>query len=489
MNPAEMMFRRRFSVNLYKNRRLELSRMNFYKDFVNTNRGDPYPILSSCGEYTETVMGGRYIFSSERDGTLSRLLGQFFPYASYELGVDELDGKVGFTFRLSDGAAVFAGIETVNGYIELFTAVGERCERYDSGWKFFSGLKFIVTCRRDALDFYFDNGKGIVFIKSFALPEFASSSYRKVFSSSTASVTVSGDVMISSVKSYMDSGISQADIRPIRYENGDIMTDGGKVYLTMSVRMQAGGYQGIFSWIPGTDAFELTGALFYDGGDGLWGNDVAASVLYHRSEKKWYVWVCSFCRGHILGHAVARGDIRFGVNVLDITLMERMTEGACDTDFLGKQGDEDPDFRFDEERGVWIMSLCRISSATGAYSYFFFESDRPFDGYRYIGNTKSGAETGGSMVKIGGELYFICGNDFSKRADYRVYRYGDFDNHSKLRCDYDDGGFRGWGTVMPIELGTRRRFFWLTFDRHNGSDYNWSYGNLYGYEADEYEMI
>ena len=29
----------------------------------------------------------------------------------------------------------------------------------------------------------------------------------------------------------------------------------------------------------------------------------------------------------------------------------------------------------------------------------------------------------------------------------------------------------------------RTRYFWLTFDRHKGSDYNWSYGNLYCFEA------
>ena len=49
--------------------------------------------------------------------------------------------------------------------------------------------------------------------------------------------------------------------------------------------------------------------------------------------------------------------------------------------------------------------------------------------------------------------------------------------------DHPDGRFRGWGTVMPLRLGSRTRYFWLTFDRHGGSDYTWSYGNLYGFEA------
>ena len=39
--------------------------------------------------------------------------------------------------------------------------------------------------------------------------------------------------------------------------------------------------------------------------------------------------------------------------------------------------------------------------------------------------------------------------------------------------------------VMPIRMSARMRYFWLTFDRHNGSDYNWSYGNIYCFEAEE----
>ena len=50
------------------------------------------------------------------------------------------------------------------------------------------------------------------------------------------------------------------------------------------------------------------------------------------------------------------------------------------------------------------------------------------------------------------------------------------------KFNYPDGGFRGWGSVFPVKSGSRTRYFWLTFDRHNGSDYNWSYGNLYCFE-------
>ena len=113
----------------------------------------------------------------------------------------------------------------------------------------------------------------------------------------------------------------------------------------------------------------------------------------------------------------------------------------------------------------------------------FFSSNDPFSGYKYIGKGYEGAETGGSFVRIDGKRYFICGNDFNVTSDYRIYSD---DGMQNARFDYPDGGFRGWGTLMPIKLGSRTRYFWLTFDRHNASDYNWSYGNIYCFEADKF---
>ena len=54
---------------------------------------------------------------------------------------------------------------------------------------------------------------------------------------------------------------------------------------------------------------------------------------------------------------------------------------------------------------------------------------------------------------------------------------------TEAKFNFPDGGFRGWGTVIPVKQGTRTRYYWLTFDRHRGSDYNWSYGNLYCFEG------
>ena len=172
--------------------------------------------------------------------------------------------------------------------------------------------------------------------------------------------------------------------------------------------------------------------------------------------------------------------MRFGVNVIDVELMPKANENAPIDAFLAFAGDEDPDFFHDAENSRWLMAICRRDPEAKNYRYFFYESDSPFEGYKCIGKGYAGAETGGSFVKVNGERYFLCGNDFHATSDYRIYgKHG----MSAPKFDYPDGGFRGWGTLMPIRLGSRTRYFWLTFDRHRGSDYNWSYGNLYLFEA------
>ena len=85
-------------------------------------------------------------------------------------------------------------------------------------------------------------------------------------------------------------------------------------------------------------------------------------------------------------------------------------------------------------------------------------------------------------MAVDGEIHFVCGNSFDRRSEYRIY---DKDGVRLARFRYPDGGFRGWGCVIPIKMGSRKRCFLLTFDRHNGSGYNWSYGNFYCFEAEE----
>ena len=455
-----MQFHRLFSKTMYKNLKLPLGEMIFTKDFINDTRGDLYPLLVKSADCMESVENNTYVLSG---GSMERMLGQFFPYATYETTFScSHGGSCGFSFHIPDGTAFIC----YDGQTIVFTDGNQKtCLTYACTH---SLVTLIVSCRPGAFDVYFEVNGQPQFVTTFETEVFARSNCQEMFQKGYVSVLAQGSVTLYAASFYIDCGISQADIRPIRYENGDVMMEDGKIYLTLSIRMQEKTFQGIVSWIPGTSSFALTGALFYDAGDGVWNGDVAASILFHRPTQEWYLWVCSFSHGHILGHASFTGDPRFGVNVVDITFMSD-----------GVQGDEDPDFYYDAETGTWYLAICRLDSVTHSYKYVFYKSSQPFEGYTYIGCGQDGAETGGSFVTIDDEKVFICGNSFEKRSDYRIYSKSGL---SQASFDFPDNGFRGWGTVIPVSMGSRNRYFWLTFDRHNGSAYNWSYGNVYCFE-------
>ena len=468
MDLFDLQFRRKFSMSMYKNLRLKLAEMSFAKDFVNDSRGDLYPMLWKEDTAFESVDSDTYTV----DGGVKRFMCEYFPYATYEITANADDGKVGFCFAIPDCEAVISV-----GKGKLFY----RCDTHEESIDLHNNGEFTMclSCRPGAFDVYFKNNDKAQYFCTFKETAFNDADLYEVFTNGYAALYADGKVAVKEVLSYIDNGISIADMRTIRYENGEVMVDGGKVYFTASIRLQEQCFQGIFAWVPSTAEIELTGAVFYDSGDGRWCGDVAASVLYHRAENKWYLWVCSFAHEHILGHSIFEGDPRFGVNVIDIELMEKSDKGD-NSDFKGIEGDEDPDFFYDEEKNKWFMAICRLDPEINQYRYVFFESDKPFSGYKYLGKGTGDAETGGSFVKINGEQYFICGNSFEKTSDYRVYSK---DGVRSAQFNYPDGGFRGWGTVVPVKMGSRIRYFWLTFDRHNGSSYNWSYGNFYCFEA------
>ena len=465
-------FKRKFSLSMYKNLKIKLGEMSFFKDFSNDLRGDLYPLTQKKTDCVECVENNCYVI---KGGAVKRLFCQFFPFASYEITCNAVKGDVGFCFQLPDSEARIL----TNGDQVKYSCAG-HLETCDVPEFVGSRLTMIVSCRPGGFDVYFKNNGKPEFLRTFYEESFKNSNLHSLFSDGYVFLYATEGATISEVLSYIDNGISIADIRPIKYENGEPMLEQGRIYLTASVRMQEGAFQGVFSWIPGTAEFEMTGALFYDSGDGKWRNYVAPVILYHRAEKQWYVWVSSFEHEHILAYGAFGGDPRFGVNVVDVKLMEKASDTAEMTAFAGFKGDEDPDLFYDEENHRWLMAICRIDPKTQSYVYVFFESKDAFCHYTYIGRGKDGAETGGSFVKINREIFFICGNDFKATSEYRVYSK---QGMQTATFNYPDGGFRGWGTVVPIKMGSRTRYFWLTFDRHNGSAYNWSYGNLYCFEA------
>ena len=471
MDIVNSVFKRKFSMSMFKNLQLPLGEMTFTKDFVSDRRGDLYPVLAKSDDCSEKIAANRYFVDG---GKAERLVGQFFPYATFEAEFCLQGGACGFGFAIPDAKAYVMRDESA-----ITFRCGEQEERVECDAEKGS---LIISCRPGAFDVYVQVNGTPKLVHTFRTAAFAKSHDQKAFINGTVSLAVSGCVEVKTARYYIDNGISLADMRPIRYENGQVMMEQGKVYFTASIRMQEEMFQGVFRWTPGLADVEICGAIFYDAGDGLWCGDVAASVLYHREKQQWLLWVCSFNHGHMLAHAAFEGDPRFGVNVVDVELITPADEKDDITVFAGFKGDEDPDFFYDAKSGKWLMAVCRLDRESRKYRYVFFESTQPFEGYTCIGMGKPGEETGGSFVKINGELHFVCGKSFSSVSDYRIYRK---DSMHTAAFDFPDGGFRGWGTVIPVQQGSRTRYYWITFDRHNGSAYNWSYGNFYCFEAME----
>ena len=481
MKPSELNFRRCFSLNPYRRLKLDISEMSFSKDFISDKRGDPYPLLETEGDISESVSGGIYTLKSSSGGYVKRMFSQFFPIISYSFSVKAAENcKVGIS--LEDNGLDFSVLISDKGEGEI--SFEKEKIPFTAGK--IEGCTVTLTFRNSGVSIYKTDCQTEKLLKDFRFKDFEKLSYYNVFSDTVAAVccqlSENSRLEISEVKAFLCDGISHADMKPIRYEDGTPIVENGRIFFTFTSRLESEMYQSVISLCPSLCDFRLEGAMLFDTGDGKCCTDVASSVIFDRSAGLWYIWMCSFSHGHVPARAKTSADPRFGINIIDVKLLKESKDGD-NFRFAGISGDEDPDLCFID--GKWNLTVCRLFGKEG-YKYLRFVSDSPLDGFTYADCTPTGGKTGGLMVPFEDGYYFICGTDFNSRAKYDVYPYNDFSKREPLKCNYDDGGFRGWGTVFAHDSGTRRYYYWITFDRHNASDYNWTYGNIYMYRSKEY---
>ena len=483
MNMHELSFRRKFSYNPFQALRLPVCEMSMYKDWIHDNRGDPYTVLHRQGDVREQIVNARYTVTSSEGGEITRLLGAFFPYYSYSFHICRADhADVGIAVRDGNGDR---RIEVMLCDRKQFT-VRANDEYWNLPCEIIGGETVKITFRAGGVSIYLNRGEMPELIGDISVPLLEEYLNYRVYASATCALftrlQAGGEAIYRHVEGFLCGGLSHADPKPIKYEDGTPMIENGRLFLTVSSRLEKGCFQSMLSWNPTLCDFRMEGAIFYDVGDGKCCDDVAASVVYDRRTKEWYIWYCSFSHGHVLARGQIMGDPRFGIQVVDAELLP-LWDGSDRTAFAGVPGDEDPDLAFID--GRWHLTVCRREPEDG-YHYYRFVSDAPLDGFIYVDRTLTGGKTGGMMIPFEGRYYFACGTDFHSRALYDVYPYDDFSQRERLTCNYDDGGFRGWGTIIGVPIGSRKRYYWITFDRHNSSGWNWSYGNIYVYEAEEY---
>ena len=481
MRLVDANFKRRFCVNYYRNLTLPMGEMSMHKDWVNAGRrGDPYPITDIQGDASECIANERYTVNFGNSGSVRRLLGAFMPWLTYDVEYEKLSGEIGFALTSPIGEASVllseCGTLTVS-YKDIKRVVS--VEKRDSATLSvsFRGLGVSVFCVKD----------GVNELLVDLADDFFASLRNECNMCETKIHLIAhsngGETVIKSVNWYLSAGISQADIRPVRYEDATPIIEGGRVFLTATARCVEYKYQVVLSWCPSTCDFKLEGALFFDVGDGMWCDDVASSLIYDRTAGIWRIAMCTFSHDHTIAIGKCESDPRFGINIIDVTPMEKAKNGDSKEKFVGFVGDEDPDMILID--GKWRFAVCRCED--DGYHYYHFVSD-DLESFEFVARSEGCEKTGGSYVRAADGVYFVCGSDFNKRAVYDVYSLDNLNSPIKnLTPDYDDGGFRGWGSVMMLPCGSRYKYTWITFDRHLGSHFNWSYGNIHVFDSETFK--
>lgn len=290
-----------------------------------------------------------------------------------------------------------------------------------------------------------------------------------------------GEVIIKSVNMDITTGVGQADIRAITYENGDPMLDGKRLWYTMSIRGLdlPNHIQGVFSLDPTVFDIKLEGIILFDQNDGLLRNEIASHIFYDRNINLWRGLTTGFSayanpekeKKQLLA-VESKRDPRFGFSIMNAVP-------------IGMVGDfEDPHILFDSEAKKWRMLTCENQVG---YKAIMLESDFWNKDYKRIAGPVEHNSTGTSIQKIGDKLYCFTG---SEEREIFLYTYPDLKEIGNLNMDLppwnETSGTRVWPNVVQLPEVYPFRFIALMMDRYNYPGLkgpNWSYGALYLYHG------
>ena len=219
-----MDFKRKFSMSMYKNLSIKIGEMTFLKDFVNDKRGDLYPLAKKSDDCLESVENNEYIL---KKGFAERLICQFFPFATFELSFTDLDGEVGFSVKLPETEAYLM----VNGKQFSYSCEDHK-EVHALSERLSESSSLVVSCRPGAFDVYCRCNNKPEYVCTVYEEKFKESNQYEIFTNGYAFLRAMGSVTVKAVTAYIDNGVSMADIRPMKYEDGSVLMEGGKLYFT-----------------------------------------------------------------------------------------------------------------------------------------------------------------------------------------------------------------------------------------------------------------
>lgn len=294
-----------------------------------------------------------------------------------------------------------------------------------------------------------------------------------------------GTAVIAGARSFLSSGIGQADIRLISHEDLSPYLDQGRLWFTFTCRGIdiAQSAQGVMSLDPSVFDVRFEGMIVFDHGDGLLRNDYASHLFYDRDAKEWRAYGCDFGgtantegrSGTGLVLASTSKDPRRGFSVMKAKRIEPESIAGHN---------EDPCIFYDASVKKW--RLLTSAFVNGTITSRTFESDTWDGKFAPVAPPISMNSTGTSIQKIGQHYYAFMGGLGNLRAhsypDLRLL--GELNLH--LQPHWPKPAGRVWASIVPLPEGFPYRYVLLTMDRPNFPGIqgaNWSYGALYYYGA------
>lgn len=294
-----------------------------------------------------------------------------------------------------------------------------------------------------------------------------------------------GTVIVGGARSYLSTGIGQADIRLISHEDLSPYMDEGRLWFTFSCRgidiFQS--VQGVLSLDPSVFDIRFEGMIVFDHGDGILRNDYASHVFYDRNQKEWRAYACDF-------GGTAYKELRSGTGLVIGTSWKSPLKGfsimkarRIEADHVDGHN-EDPCIFYDKNVKKW--RLLTSAFVKGSITSRTFESDTWDGKFTPVAPPITMNSTGTSFQKIGNQYYSFMGG----LGNLRVHSYPGLELMGELKLDlqphWPKPAARVWASIVPLPAGFPYRYVLLTMDRPNFPGIkgaNWSYGALYFYGA------
>ena len=300
-----------------------------------------------------------------------------------------------------------------------------------------------------------------------------------------------GRTVIRSARARLSSGMGQADIRAVTYEDLSPFLEDGRLWFTFSMRGIALPHpsQGVFSLDPSVFYLRFEGVIAFDFGDGLLRNAVASHLFYDRSAAEWRAFSSDFGgssnrEGRAesqLFRARSAKDPRRGFSIMHAALISN-------TQLAGRH--EDPSIFYDAAAGKWrlLTSTFTQINGKGNITASLHESDTWDGAFTTIAPPIGANATGTTLSRIGSKVYALMGG----HGNLRAHAYPSLAELGEISMDlqphWPKPAGRIWAGIVPLPEGYPHRYVLLTMDRANFPEIKpptWSYGALYLYGADE----